>query len=541
MPPVETTLKIGVTLLDGLIDTTGEIVLVRNALLRHSETLKDATLSSLAKKLDYLITGLQDKVMKTRLQKLGTLFQRLVRAVREAAQLTGKQVDFQTEGAEHEIDKSILDELADPLIHLVRNAVDHGIEPPEERQKTGKPMIGKIRVQANMREGNVVVQISDDGRGLDPEKIRQTAIRKGLLSVERAAQLTPEETTELVFLPGFSTKEEATTLSGRGVGMDVVRTNIRKLGGTIEISSTPGHGTIVRISLPQTLAILTCLALGVDGLRFVIPRQNIAEVLPINPERLHSINGKLTYELRGRHLPLVGAQEIFGFKATEPKFIVVVKTEKYHYGLVVEAVMDTEEVVVKPIPRFSESRQLFSGAAIMGDGSVAPILDVSLAARFTGLQQSHQQIERTTEVGQTQVQKYLLVRIGQHHVAIPASAMPRLEKVSPEQFCQLPGRKTLNYNGTIIPVIETTFSTSEQVHTNQRSIVVLLRHSDKLYALPVDQVLELTNIESDLRREESDPPEIAGYTIWQRETVVVLDTKQILHTAALPDYSRKHG
>lgn len=528
----ETHLKVHLELLNSLIDITGEIVLTRNALVRKIESNADQGLQSFVKKLSYLVTDLQDKVMKTRLQSLDVLFHRFPRLVRETAQQTGKKVELRVEGGDIEIDKAIIDEIADPLVHIIRNAVDHGLETPQERIKAGKTETGTVALTALSREGNIVIRVSDDGKGLDLDHIRNLAVSKGLISREAAQAATAQEITEYLFLPGFSTKNEITTISGRGVGMDVVRTNISKLGGSVEIGGEQGKGSSVVIVIPQTLSILTCLLVELNGFRFVIPQQNIIEVVTIDPVRLKNIQNKEAYELRSRLLPLVDTSallEIPGEDIATP-YIVVVRTEKYHYGLKIQAILEKEEVVVKTVPQFGQERQVFSGAAIMGDGSIAPILDAALIGRQANLMVNATEktaIKQAKQIEAVALQ-YLLFRIQDKKIAFKISSLPRIEKIDPDKIETIVDRQVVHYRNEVIPIIPLGFLVSDGSAHEQLTNLIILQADQRRYGLLASEILDILSDKMALRREKTDRREIEGYAIIGDETVVVLDLDELL-------------
>lgn len=528
----ETHLKVHLDLLNSLIDITGEIVLTRNALVRKMESVADQSLMAFTKKLSYLVTDLQDKVMRTRLQSLDALFHRFPRLVRETALETQKKAELRIEGGDIEIDKAIIDEIADPLVHIIRNAVDHGLETPAERIAAGKNETGVVALTARSREGNIVIRVADDGRGLDIEKIRMTAVGKGLITRESAQTATPQEITEYLFLPGFSTKSEVTTISGRGVGMDVVRTNIMKLGGSVEITGEAGRGSTIVIVIPQTLSILTCLLVEMCGARFVIPQQNIVEVVTIDPARLKNIQNKEAYELRSRLLPIVSGSEILevdGMGLATP-YIVVVRTEKYHYGLKIQRVLETEEVVVKPVPHFGQDRQVFAGAAIMGDGSIAPILDAALIGKQAQLQANAEDKSLARETGKiaAQAAQYLLFRVRTRKIAFRITSQPRIESIDPERIETVVDRQVVHYRNEVIPILPLDFIGSVR-EGDPLTNLIIVQADGRRYGILASEILDILSDKLVLRREQGDRAEIEGYAILDEETVVVLDLEHLMH------------
>jgi two-component system, chemotaxis family, sensor kinase CheA len=531
----ETHLKVHLDLLNTLIDITGEIVLTRNALVRKVDEQADQSLASFTKKLSYLVTDLQDKVMKTRLQSLEVLFHRFPRLVRETAQQTSKKAELRIEGADIEIDKAIIDEIADPLVHIIRNAVDHGLETPAERTQAGKSETGNIVLQAQAREGNIVIRIVDDGRGLDLDRIKNTAVNRGLITREQANAAAENEIAEYLFMPGFSTKQEVTTISGRGVGMDVVRTNISKLGGSVDIVGESGKGSIVTMVIPQTLSILTCLPVEVNGFRFVIPQQNIVEVVTIDNSKLQNIQNKLAYELRSRLLPLVEANELLEIPnaAEGSPFIVVVRTEKYYFGLRIETILDTEEVVVKPLPQFGQERQIFSGAAIMGDGRIAPILDAALIGKHANLQANADAINiaRSTKViGAVSVQ-YLLFRAQSRNIAFRVASLPRIEPIEISDIETIVDRQVVHYRDEIIPILSTEFLRNTEIAPDKPRNMIILQNGERRYGLLTTEILDIIEDTIEVRRESRDRAEIEGYALIKNETAIILNLSQLMRAA----------
>lgn len=530
----ETHLKVSVSLLNNLIEITGEIVLARNALVRKADTSSDQALSTMAKKLSYLVADLQDKVMRTRLQPLGILFQRFPRLVRETAVATGKKAELRVTGSEIELDKAIIDEIADPLVHIIRNAVDHGMESPEVRRRLGKAEAGTITLAAEMREGNIVITVADDGAGLDYERIRNTAVEKGLISRDAARSAGEQEISEYLFLSGFSTKAEVSTISGRGVGMDVVRSNVKSLGGSVEISGKTGEGTLVTLIIPQTLSILTCLIVECAGFRFVVPQQNIVEVVKIDHDKLKTIQSKKAYELRNRLLPLVETSVLIGLAGrSEASVFLVLKTEKYHFGLTVDSILDTEEVVVKSLPHFNDDNQLFAGAAIMGDAQIALILDAAGIGKQANLQLGDaDRSVKQAKLLQVETTRHLLFAAAGKQIAFKIFSNPRIERISAAAVESVVGRKIVNFRGEIIPLLSLDFLI-EQVYSADAELALIILQSDTgKYGILADEV---TDVISDLplpRRDESNAAEIEGITILGEATVVILNTPYLIERAA---------
>jgi two-component system chemotaxis sensor kinase CheA len=369
-------IRVDVGLLDKLMNLVGELVLARNQILQQCEMREDG-LGNVVQRLNQLTTELQASVMKTRMQPIGNVLGKFPRIVRDLSLACGKKVRFEMEGQDTELDKTLIEAIRDPLTHMIRNAVDHGIEPPHDRATRGKPEEGRLRVVAFHEGGKVIVEIHDDGAGIDAARVRDKALSAGLVSPEAAARMSPQELQRLVFLPGFSTAERVTQFSGRGVGMDVVRTNIEKIGGSVDLESTPGQGTTIRTKIPLTLAIVPALIVTAGGERFAIPQVSLLELVRLEAERvsqeIERLHGALVYRLRGVLLPLVFLDEQLELNTLRGQQddlnIVVLQADERPFGLVVDAIRDTEEIVVKPlqqelrVSRYSPARRSWGTAA----------------------------------------------------------------------------------------------------------------------------------------------------------------------------------
>src|SRR5579864_4796331 len=387
----DSTIRVDVGQLDRLMNRVGELVLLRNQIVQYTNSTEDSELLATSQRLNLLTTELQEGVMKTRMQPIGNIWSKFPRTVRDVALGCGKQVRIEMEGKETELDKTIIEAIKDPLTHIVRNSVDHGIESPEARTAAGKNPEGRLFLRAFHEGGQVNIEITDDGAGLDFEKIRNKAIQKGMISADQAARMTEREITNLIWLPGFSTADKVTNVSGRGVGMDVVKTNIEKIGGTVDVQSKLGKGSTVRMKIPLTLAIIPALIVTTAGDRYAIPQVSLLELVRLEGEQarkgLELVNGAPVYRLRGKLLPLVYLKRELRADTQEqgvasPKTesqsvnIVVLRADDRAFGLIVDEINDTEEIVVKPLSKQLKSINTYAGATIMGDGRVALILDV---------------------------------------------------------------------------------------------------------------------------------------------------------------------
>ena len=464
----DSTIRVDVGLLDRLMTLVGELVLARNQILQYSAAHGDDGFLGAVQRLNLLTSDLQAGVMKTRMQPIGTVLGKFPRIVRDLAVACGKQVQFELDGQETELDKTLLEAIRDPLTHLVRNAVDHGIEAPAVRETAGKPAAGRLRMVAFHEGGKVIIEITDDGAGIQVDRVREKAIANKIITPDAAARMSRQELLQLIFLPGFSTAEKVTQFSGRGVGMDVVRTNMERIGGTVEIESTPGQGTTIRSKIPLTLAIIPALIISSGGQRYAIPQVSLLELVHLDAdqarrsvERMYDVP---VYRLRGELLPLVFLNDQLGLarpmEAASELSIVVLQADDRPFGLVVDAIRDTEEIVVKPLQKQIKGIELFAGAAIMGDGRVALVLDVlGLARRAQVVSGARSRVlgdlQRTAATKADEAPPALLVQSRQgEQMAIPLAQVARLEEFAPAQFEQLGGRTVVQYRGSILPLIE---------------------------------------------------------------------------------------
>jgi len=471
----DATVRIGVEVLDGLVTLVSELVLARNQVLQNAEAVADARLTRTVGRLDVITSELQEAVLGTRMQPVGTVWSRFPRIVRDVANARGKQALVEMVGAETEVDRTILEAIRDPLTHVVRNAVDHGIERPEERLAAGKPPEGRLLLRAWHEGGQVHLEISDDGAGIDVDAVRRTAVSRGLLDAQEAASAGERELLQLVFIPGFSTAAQVTNLSGRGVGMDVVRTNVERIGGAIDLSSERGLGTTLKVRVPLTLAIIPGLVVAQARERFVLPQASLNELIRLDPgaggggsAAVEHVAGAPVLRLRGRLLPLAFLADLLGDAGaagvharpggTGPAGTVAVLTAgDRRFGLVVGEVRDVEEIVVKPLGAGLSDVRLFSGATIMGDGQVALILDVVALAQRTGVigagaaGESDEVVPGTPddETGD----ELLLLGSGDRRLAVPLASVARLEEL-PAAACEWAGgQEVIRYRDEILPLV----------------------------------------------------------------------------------------
>jgi two-component system chemotaxis sensor kinase CheA len=402
------------------------------------------------------------------MQQIGNVWSKFPRMVRDLAAVCGKEVRIEMEGKETELDKTIIESIKDPLTHLVRNTVDHGIEKPSLRTAKGKPAEGCLTLRAFHEGGQVNIEISDDGAGLNLIRIKEKALEKNLISLDTSNRLSEREIAQLIFLPGFSTAETVSNVSGRGVGMDVVKTNIEKIGGTVDLQTFSGTGTTIKIKIPLTLAIIPALIVTNGGDRFAIPQVNLLELVRLEGEKaaenIEWIRGAPVYRLRGRLLPLIHLKKVLSTKelTEEPKDvvnIVVLRADDRQFGLVVDRINDTEEIVVKPLSSQLKNVAVYSGATIMGDGKVALILDVLGIAHNANLitkdrSRSVQDSPGYAKETGCESQNLLLIATGtDRRLAIPISEVARLEKIPSDSIEYSENKEVVQYRGKILPMI----------------------------------------------------------------------------------------
>ena len=678
------TIRVGVTVLDRLMTLVGELVLARNQLLQIANTLEDTNLQAVSQRMNLIATELQGEVMKTRLQPIGNIWSQFPRTVRDVALGCGKEVNIEMEGKETELDKTIIEAIKDPLTHLVRNSVDHGIELPADRVKAGKDRTGRLILRAFHEGGLVNIEITDDGAGLNADRIRQKAVERGMVTAEYAARMTEREVFKLIFLPGFSTAEKVTKVSGRGVGMDVVKTNVERIGGSVDVQSAAGRGTTVRVKIPLTLAIIPALVVTSGGDRYAIPQVSLLELVRIEAEEvaksIESVHGAPVYRLRGRLLPLVylnhelntgglprqaaghtstesGSKwemldfsqarvkhqhwlarlrevldnkailtaqqagshtecalgkwlysvglknyadlaEIHLVETTHTEFhaqvakilslkeqgnqaeaeqafrplgplsskiialltelerkviysqsvnIVVLQADDRQFGLVVDEINDTEEIVVKPLRKQLKTVKTFAGSSIMGDGKVALILDVlGLAQRASVVTETRDRAlaDKVTEVAGAAIdeQTFLLFAgPSDSRMAIPLSTLARLEEFPVAQVEMSGSQWVTQYRGKILPLIRLNVVLEERRH-RQRALesppvpgsppiqVLVLNHDGRSFGLVVERILDIVEDRADVRSAATRASVLYSVVIGDRVTEL-LDVPAILRNA----------
>jgi two-component system chemotaxis sensor kinase CheA len=501
----ESSLRVDVTLLNRMMNLVGELVLTRNQVLQA--TAADPNMTMLSRRLDMVTADLRESVMKARMQPVSNIFSKIPRIVRDLSQSLGRRVRLQMEGQETELDKSLLEAIKDPLTHAVRNSLDHGIEPPEARQAAGKDPEGTLKLRASQEGSHVVIEISDDGAGIAVEKVRKKAIERGVITPERAAQMGERELLQLIFLPGFSTAAVVTNVSGRGVGMDVVRTNVEKIGGKVEIDSRAGKGTTLRLRIPLTLAIIPALIVRSVKQSFALPQGALLELVHVPPEQaaaaIEWMEDAPLYRLRGKLLPLVfldrllmpGAEHKI---ATErDNFIAVLDADGRRFGLVVDGLADPEEIVVKPLSAVLKDIGIFSGATVLGNADLALILDPSAIAMKAGVTMSGEEeaarAAEEEEDGETaKRQEYLLVEASGRRAAVPLADVLRIEQLKISRIEYIGHQPVLNFEGQLLPVEDSGgVLAAAEGNAEAQVIVVVCREGNRHVGIAVSHVLDV--------------------------------------------------
>ena len=538
----DTNIRVDVNLLDRLMNLVGELVLARNQILQFGANQEDSTYTATTQHLNLVTTELQEGVMKTRMQQIGNVWNKFPRVVRDLATSCGKKIKLEMEGKETELDKTLIEAIKDPLTHIVRNSADHGIETPEVRKAAGKPEEGTLKLRAFHEGGQVNIEIIDDGGGIDPEKIKNKALEKSVITQEQAQRMSDRELVNLVFAAGFSTAAKVTNVSGRGVGMDVVKTNIEKIGGTVDIQSKHGKGTTLKVKIPLTLAIIPALTVMTGGDRYAIPQVNLLELVLLEGEQARSsvefIQGAPVYRLRGNLLPLIYLNEELKVKKkedTDTVNIVVLQADGHQFGLVVEGVNDTEEIVVKPLSRQLKGISAFSGATIMGDGKVALILDVmglAQAAKVVTQNRERSQLEsseKSHEKGKEK-QTLLIFGIGQEgRMAIPLSMVARLEEFKRSDIERSGQQDVVQYRGEIMPLIYLSKMLNGDDSCAKKETVqaVVYTQNGKSVALVADKILDIVDEVITVQRGSSREGTL-GTVVVQNQVTDLLDAEAIV-------------
>ena len=538
--------KVNPEVLDKLMNIASEMVLARNRLLPFSQQSSDKLFTSAVRSIDLLTLELQERMMKMRMQPIFHIWDKFPRLVRDVSAECGKKVRLLQEGSETELDRILLDSIRDPLIHLIRNSIDHSIESPEIRLQKGKSELAYLVLRAAHQNGIVIVEVIDDGAGVDYERVRQRAVSRGLISGEKAQLLNHKELIDLIFLPGFSTRDAITNLSGRGVGMDVVKNNIENIGGSIEVTSIPNEGTHVKLKIPLTLAILPTLFVRSGGEIFLIPQNRILELVRFSPNQpnngIEDFYGTPTFRLRDKLIPLLFLDEQLKMakKPLKPKqklFITLLNFNGTLFGLVVEEVLNIQDIVIKPLGELLRDMSNFAGATIMGDGEVALILDVDGIARKSGLVERLQanpirQEERYVPTVEEMISVLLFEIPGLNKIALPLDSIDHIIKLDPSQIQQNGSREVVYFNEQLMDLVRLDHYVSggsKDSHLNHARVPVLTCHyRDRLYGLVVKQVTDIIEVPAKLHELATPQRGLNGCIIYNDQVINVLDLEEVL-------------
>jgi two-component system chemotaxis sensor kinase CheA len=551
----DTAVRVDVGLLDKLMTLVGELVLARNQIIQFSSSQENSSFLGTVQRLNRLTTELQTSVLKTRMQPIGNLWSKFPRVVRDLAVACGKQARIDMDGQETELDRSILEAIRDPLTHLVRNAVDHGIEMPADRVTRGKPAEGRLQLHASYQGGKVIIELVDDGGGIDPQRIAAKAIQSGLFTAEQAGRMSELELIDLIFKPGFSTTDKVTQFSGRGVGMDVVRTNVEKIGGMVNVESRLGTGTAVRMKIPLTLTIIPALMVASSGDRYAIPQVSLLELIRLDGDQAHGriewIHGAPVYRLRGNLLPVVYLHQILGVEAGPGAAsggavnMVVLQAEECPFGLIVDEIHDTEEIVVKPLAQALKAIDVFAGATIMGDGKVALILDVlGVAHRGRILSGARERVvaaqaSKPAEPIAERQRVVLCATSDDERIAVPLSRVARLEEFPRATLERVGDWHVVQYRGAILPLVSVSdvlqrrgsrrSSTAVEAATGDTVPVVVCTGGSGQLGLVVGRILDIVE-ETVATRSGASRAGVEFTAVVQGRVTEFLDLESIIHS-----------
>ncbi len=497
-------IRVNVDVLESLMTVVSELVLTRNQLMQILRAQKDSEFAAPLQRLNQVTTELQESVMQTRMQPIGNAWSKLPRIMRDLAQELDKKIELVMNGAETELDRQVLDEIKDPLTHMVRNAADHGLETTQGRRAAGKSETGVVTLEARHEGGHIIVEVSDDGHGLNTERIREKVLANGLATESELEGLTDQQIQQFIFKPGFSTAQSVTSVSGRGVGMDVVRSNIAKIGGTVELNSVAGRGTRFTIKIPLTLAIVSALIVECGGQRFALPQNSVIELVRVTKNsayKMEDVKGTPVLRLRDRLLPLVTLKsllEVDDDRDDGETYVIVTQVGTYMFGIVVDRVFDTEEIVVKPVSKALRNIPIYSGNTILGDGSVIMILDPIGIANVTGEASTSedQSVNAVEERGNSGEQTSMLIfRAGPGAPkAVPLALVSRIEEIDVSEIEDAGGQTSIQYRGRLMPLV--TLSEKSVIRDQGKQPVLAFSDQGRSVGLVADDIVDI--VESDV-------------------------------------------
>lgn len=544
---VDSVVRVNVGLLDKIMNVVGELVLNRNQILQYANTDDSPELNRLAHQLNAITTELQTDIMTTRMQPVGSVLSKFERVVRDLSRQQDKKIKLHISGKETELDKTLLEAIRDPLTHLIRNSVDHGIENPQKRVANGKSETGTINIKSFHEGGQVTIEISDDGNGIDPDKIKEKAISKGLITAEHANSLSKKQILNLIFTPGFSTAEQITNISGRGVGMDVVKSNIEKIGGSVDITSQLGEGTVFKLRIPLTLAIVPALVVQSSNETYAIPQVNLVELVRIeegDKSYIETIHDSEFFRLRGDLIPVFRLDQSLEVgeennkKESDDVNIVILSAEGSVYGLIVDQVLDTEEIVVKPLSRELKEISIYGGATIMGDGSVALIVDALGYYNFMGKVAQNQkraevELPLTSEDMAYNDEVLLCLLEDGREYGIPLAIVHRLEEFQKSSIEWSGNQAIVRYRGKAMPIIglepELNLGDKSALNTDQVEIpVVVINARGAQIGFVVTEIRDIAINKSQISTDTADRVGFEGTAFINDKTVTILDIFSIV-------------
>jgi two-component system chemotaxis sensor kinase CheA len=555
--------KVSVELLDKLMNLVSEMVLARNRLLSFARTSGDLAFNNTVRRIDTVTLELQERMMKTRMQSISQVWAKFPRLVRDIAQDCGKKVELIQIGAETELDRTLLEGIRDPLVHIIRNSVDHGIEQPAERRAKGKPELGTVKLRAFHENGMVVIEIADDGAGIDIPLVKQKAIQLGLVTAERAAKLTEREIIDFIYLPGFSTKAEITNLSGRGVGMDVVRTNIQEIGGTVDIA-TSAQGTRLRLSIPLTLAIMPAVFVRCKQYSYAIPQVNVIEMLRYEPREgvpgVEDFYGVPVFRLRDKLIPLVFLNYELKIDDVLPAVdqtlnIVIVQAGGIRFGLVVDEVLYMQEVVVKSVGPLLKGTPVYSGSTILGDGHVALIFDINAIAVRSGIiakladNQFEQDISAALGANNDSQQMLMFDLLGLERMVIPLETVDRLEMIAATRIDRRGNEAVVLYGNKIMRLISLAHfvegASQKSLYGDETVPVIVHYHHGQPVGFIVKKVHNIVNVPTQVIMVSPPQRGIMGSVIVNDSVMSILNVQEVLNLSGLgphqePDLAGDH-
>lgn len=546
-PISESIVRVNVNLLDKIMNVVGELVITRNQILQFAKLKDDPDLNRYAQQLNTITTELQTDIMTTRMQPVGSVFNKFERIVRDLSRSQNKKVSLNIVGQETELDKTLLEVIKDPMTHLIRNSLDHGIESPEVRSEKGKDPTGILEIKAFHEGGQVIIEIADDGAGINADRVREKAVEKGIMGKEEAMALPLSKVYTLIFHPGFSTAEQVTNISGRGVGMDVVKSNIEKIGGEVEVISQSGKGTTFKLKIPLTLAIVPALVIESAGETFAIHQKNLVELVMLESEdfsKIEKLHDKEFFRLRGELIPIVRLNEVLkiGEDLETPHFlnIIVLKAEGKTYGLIVDDILDTQEIVVKPLDRALKSMSYYAGSTIMGDGRVALIIDAFGFYNQADVKEKSAIKDMANNDGKSNFEHYdsmelVLFRLGDDRVyGIPLSIISRLEEFSPDRVEIAGEQRLIRYRGNSMPLLnvekslklngESALKTTKDGKLN--CIVVTINNVS--FGFVVTEIIDISWSESVLETDTIDRDGLLGTVYIDDKLITLLDIFKII-------------